>query len=57
MIDVILVLIILAIVGAACGYLIKAKKRGIRCVGCPDSGTCAGSCGSSGEDSCKCGGK
>ena len=37
--------VIAAIVGLAAGYVYKAKKRGVRCVGCPDGGTCSGSCG------------
>ena len=51
-------LIILAviglIVGHAAGYVYKAKKRGVKCVGCPDSGTCSGNCGGC---SCSCGTK
>ena len=46
MIDIILVFIIGAIVGLASGYLRKARKKGVKCMGCPDSSTCSGSCGS-----------
>lgn len=44
MINVILGLIIVAIVGAAILYIRKEKKRGVRCVGCPDGGMCGGNC-------------
>lgn len=32
------------IVALAAGYVIKAKKSGKKCIGCPDSG-CSGCCG------------
>lgn len=45
MIDNIIVgLVILVVVGAAAAYIIRAKKRGAKCVGCPDSGTCSCHC-------------
>lgn len=44
MIDVILILIILVMVGGALAYIRKEKKRGVRCVGCSEGGTCGGSC-------------
>ena len=34
------------IVGSAAGYIWKQKKRGVKCIGCPDSGFCSGQCGS-----------
>ena len=39
-IDWIVVAIIALIVGGALAYIIKAKKSGKRCIGCPDSGSC-----------------
>ena len=39
--------IVLAVVGAAAFALIRAKKRGVKCIGCPDSGSCSGNCGCS----------
>ena len=44
MVNVIAFAVIAAIVGLAAGYIYKAKKRGVRCVGCPDGGTCGGNC-------------
>ncbi len=46
MTDLILGLIIAAILIAAIAYIRKEKKRGVRCVGCPDGGSCGGSCNS-----------
>ncbi len=40
-IDVILLLIIVAIVGGAIAYIVKAKKSGVKCIGCPAAGNCA----------------
>ena len=39
--DIIVVAIIVCIVGAAVRYIIKEKKRGVKCIGCPDGCTCA----------------
>lgn len=44
MINFILLAIILLIVGAAVAYIVKEKKRGVRCVGCSMSGACSGKC-------------
>ena len=41
--NVIVVILLVLIVGGAVAYLIRAKKRGVRCVGCPAGGTCSGS--------------
>lgn len=51
--DIIAILAILLIIGGAVFYIIKAKKSGKKCIGCPDSascssknqGGCAGCCG------------
>ena len=43
--------VIVAIVGFAIWYIRREKRRGAKCVGCPDSETCAGECGGCG---CKC---
>ena len=41
MIDLILILVIAGVVGAAVFYIQKQKKRGITCIGCPHAGACA----------------
>ena len=48
--DFIIIGIIAVIVGLALAYIIKAKKSGKKCIGCPDSGSCSGAC-----SSCSCG--
>jgi len=35
-------LVLLALVGGAAVYLIQAKKKGVKCVGCPAGGACSG---------------
>ena len=44
MTDFIVILIVLTIVGLAAGYVIRAKKKGRKCIGCPE-GSCSGNCG------------
>lgn len=51
MADIIIVVILVAIVGSAIAYIVNAKKKGVRCVGCPDGGTC----GKSADGCCNCG--
>lgn len=53
--NIIIAVILLAIVGLAAGYVIKAKKSGRKCIGCPDSG-CCGKKDSGSACSCGCGG-
>jgi len=44
---VISVIVLALIVFFAVRYIVKEKKRGVRCIGCPAAGTCAkhSSCG------------
>ncbi len=44
MVDLIVTLVIVAIVGLALVYIYRAKKKGVKCIGCPDAGSCAGHC-------------
>lgn len=39
--DFIVIAIIAIVVGAAISYIIKEKKRGVKCIGCPDGCSCA----------------
>ena len=39
--DIIPIIIIVLIIGGAVFYIIKAKKSGRKCIGCPDSATCS----------------
>ena len=53
-IDYAIIAVIALILGAAAWYIYKSKKNGKKCIGCPDSGACSGSCSSC---SCGCGGE
>ena len=55
MANVILVIVLLLILGGAGIYIIRAKKKGVKCIGCPAGATCSGHCsgncsGCSGHD-------
>ncbi len=43
--DFIVIAVIVVIIGLALAYIIKAKKSGQKCIGCPDAKNCGGSCG------------
>ena len=52
MVDLIIVLIVIAILSMAIAYIRKAKKSGVKCIGCP----AAGKCRHGGlSDGCSCG--
>ena len=46
MTDVIVVAVVAVIVGGALAYIIRAKRRGVRCIGCSSGGCCGCGCGS-----------
>lgn len=46
MTDVIAVVALLAVLAVAIGYILRAKKAGQKCIGCPYAKTCGGKCGS-----------
>lgn len=52
MTDFILIGILLIIVGSAIFYIVKAKKSGVKCIGCPAAGQCQGK--SCGKTACTC---
>lgn len=39
--DIIVIVVLALIIGAATAYIIKAKKSGKKCIGCPDSCSCS----------------
>lgn len=50
MADFIVGALLLILVGAAIAYIAKERKKGVKCIGCPDGATCAsknkaGGCG------------
>ena len=42
--NVILIVVLAVILGGAAWYIIRAQKRGQKCIGCPDGGSCSGKC-------------
>ena len=54
-IDFIIIGVVLGIVALALWYVIRQKKRGAKCIGCPSGCDCGKSDKKSGEESCSCG--
>lgn len=42
--NIIVILILLALVAGILWYLIRAKRKGVTCVGCPHAKQCSGHC-------------
>ena len=42
--DIILVVVVLLILGLAVLYIVRAKKKGVKCIGCHNGSTCSGNC-------------
>ena len=47
--EVIAAALIVLILGLAVAYILRAKKRGQRCIGCPSGGSCKGCNGACGR--------
>lgn len=43
-IDVIITAAIALVIGGALFYIIRAKKKGKKCIGCPSASTCPSNC-------------
>lgn len=63
MTDFVVVVILVLIVGSALAYIIKSKKNGVKCVGCPYAKSCSSgghtpkkvsACGHSSKSSTDC---
>ncbi len=52
MANVIIVIVIAAILTAAVTYIVKAKRSGVKCIGCPSARTCKE--GMTGKTNCCC---
>lgn len=59
----IIIVVLVAILGGAVAYIVKAKKSGVKCIGCSAGGSCGGKkgsscsgCSSCSSDGCGCGG-
>ncbi|MBE6966240.1 MAG: FeoB-associated Cys-rich membrane protein [Ruminococcaceae bacterium] len=46
MINIIIIAVLVVILGGAAAYVIHAKRRGVKCIGCPHGKSCNGSCSS-----------
>ena len=40
----VIIAIVAAIIGLAARYIYKEKKRGVKCIGCPEGCSCSGGC-------------
>ena len=47
--NIIIIAVVAMILGLAGGYIHKAKKRGVKCIGCPGGCSCNEQCGSCGH--------
>ena len=36
--------IIVSVIGGAIFYIVRAKRRGVKCIGCPNAKSCGGCC-------------
>ncbi len=53
MTDVIIIGILLVVIGGAVFYIVRAKKNGAKCIGCPAGGNCPSK--NNGKSACTCG--
>ncbi|MFV0314822.1 MAG: FeoB-associated Cys-rich membrane protein [Anaerotignum sp.] len=52
--DYIVLGIVAVIILAAVGYIVKAKKSGVQCIGCPSGGKCNGGHDNKEHHGCNC---
>ena len=43
-VDYVVLAVILGILGLVIFYIRRAKKKGVKCIGCPDGAKCSGNC-------------
>ena len=43
-IDYVIIAVVMLALGFAVWYIHRAKKKGIKCIGCPDGAKCSGHC-------------
>lgn len=56
-IDFIIIGVIIVIVGGAIAYIVKKKKSGAKCIGCPYSGECGKASNKDNKCTCGCSGE
>jgi len=42
--NIVTIVLIVGILGGAIWFLRRARKKGVKCIGCPDGGKCSGNC-------------
>ena len=52
-VDYVIIALVLLILGGAAWYVWRTKKKGAKCIGCPDAQHCSGNCGNCSGCSCK----
>lgn len=52
--DFLIIGIVLIIIGIAIVYIVKSKKSGAKCIGCPSGGQCSGAKNDHSECDCGC---
>ena len=55
--NVIIIAVLVVIIGSAIAYIVKAKKSGVKCIGCPSGGNCSHKNGNSSGCGCGCNGE
>ena len=50
--DIIIIAVLIIVLATSIGYIVKAKKSGVKCIGCPSSKECGSK---SNNSSCNCG--
>ena len=44
MTNILVIAVVGLILGLAIGYIVKQRKKGVDCIGCPNGGNCNGNC-------------
>lgn len=55
MLDVLITMILVLIFGGAIAYIVREKKKGTACIGCPHAGTCGKHKHQDSDSGCGCG--
>ncbi len=42
--NIVIIGVLLALIGVAVGYIVYAKRKGRKCIGCPYAKNCSGHC-------------
>ena len=54
MVDIVIIAVLLVIFCGAAAYIVKAKKKGTKCIGCPAGDKCIYRKGNGNEKGCHC---